>query len=306
MPTALRSPLTFGAVVSACLAALPAMAQEPILVQHAQGETSVPADPQSIVAFDLGVLDTLDALGAPITGVPAFGMPPYLDEYEGDAYAKVGSLFEPDYEAVNALDPDLVVVALRTGPAYEQLSAIAPTIDLTIGGDYIEGVIANTRTLGEVTDTADTADALIAEFEASVAELQTAAADAGNALIVMVSGGAVTAYGPGSRFGWVHDDLGVVPAIEDVEAATHGDAISFEFLLETDPDWLIVIDRDAAIGEEGMVAEEVLDNEIIAETTAWQNDRVIYVDSAAWYLAGGGIQGMQAAVDQLADAFDAE
>lgn len=282
MKRAARTSSALGLVLAAAsLAFVQANAQEGMTVTHAQGETDVPPNPETIVAFDLGIIDTLDALGVRIAGVPAFGMPDYLTDYEGDAYAKVGSLFEPDYEAVNALDPDLILVALRSGPSYEQLSAIAPTVDLTIGADYLGGVVANTRTLGEMTRTSGAAEALITDFEASVAALRTGAADAGKALIVMISGGAVTAYGPGSRFGWVHDDLGIVPAIEDVEAATHGDAISFEFLLETDPDWLIVIDRDAAIGEEGTAAAEVLDNEIVAETTAWQNDQVIYVDSAA-------------------------
>lgn len=281
-------------------------AQEQLTIAHAQGETVVPANPEKIVVFDLGVLDTLDALGAAVVGVPAFAMPAYLAEYEAEDIGTVGSLFEPDYEAVNLLDPDLIVVALRSASSYEQLSAIAPTIDLTTGDDYLGGVIGNVRTLGEITGASDTAETLIADFEASVADLRTIAADAGNALVVMVSGGAITAYGPGSRFGWVHDDLGITPAIEDIEAATHGDAISFEFLLETNPDWLIVIDRDAAIGEEGLSAAEVLDNEIMAETTAWQNGHVIYADAAAWYLAGGGIQGMQTTVDQLADALGGE
>ncbi len=292
-----------GAAAIAVASALPAAAQT--VITHAQGETEIPANPGTILAFDVGVIDTLDALGAAIAGVPEFGMPAYLDQYESDEYIKIGTLFEPDYEAVNLADPDLIVVALRSSTSYEQLAAIGPTIDLTIAGDYLDGVVANTNTLAEITGTTDTAATLLADLDAAVESVRAAAADAGNALIVMISGGAVTAYGPGSRFGWVHDDLGVVPAIEDVEAATHGDAISFEFILETDPDWLIVVDRDAAIGQEGTAAAEVLDNEIMAETTAWQNERVIYVDSAAWYLAGGGIQATLNAVNQLATAFAA-
>src|SRR5690606_41003609 len=70
----------------------------------------------------------------------------------------------------------------------------------------------------------------------------------------------ISAYGPGSRFGILHDTLGVAPAVEDVEAATHGEAISFEFILETNPDWLFVVDRDAATGEGGEAAAQVLED----------------------------------------------
>ena len=36
-----------------------------IVVTHAQGETTVPVNPQKVVTFDMASLDTLDALGVP-------------------------------------------------------------------------------------------------------------------------------------------------------------------------------------------------------------------------------------------------
>ena len=44
----------------------------------------------------------------------------------------------------------------------------------------------------------------------------------GKGLVLMTSGGKVTAFGKGSRFGIIHDQLGIAPAIEDVEAAMKG------------------------------------------------------------------------------------
>lgn len=48
----------------------------------------------------------------------------------------------------------------------------------------------------------------------------------------------MSTYGPGSRFGVLHDDYGTVPAAEDLKpgkSSNHGQAISFEFILETNP-----------------------------------------------------------------------
>ena len=139
----------------------------------------------------------------------------------------------------------------------------------------------------------------LAEIEDKIAQTQDAAADAGTGLIVLTSGGEVTAFGPGSRFGWLHDELGVTPAIEDVEAATHGDPVSFEFLLETDPDRLFVVDRDAATGEGTQSAEQILDNEIVAQTTAWSAGQVVYLDPAPWYIVMSGLTSVGTMIDQI-------
>lgn len=170
---------------------------------------------------------------------------------------------------MNAAGPDLIIVAARSAAQYEALSKIAPTIDLTIDPDnFLKGAEENARKLGVIFDKEDAADALIEKLEKSAAALRETAKDAGKGLIILTNGGKVSAYGPGSRFGWLHDDLGVLPAVEDVEAATHGEAVSFEFILKTNPDWLFVVDRDSAVGSDGQSARQTLDNELVAATTA--------------------------------------
>ena len=128
----------------------------------------------------------------------------------------------------------------------------------------------------------------------------------GNALIVMTNGPRISAYGSGSRFGWLHAYLDLPEAVPDLEDTTHGQAVSFEFLREADPDWLLVIDRVAAIGGEGASAQVTLDNALVREMRAWQQGRVIYLDAGALYIAGGGVQSILAALTTLRTAFDAE
>src|SRR3712207_2500108 len=98
-----------------------------VAVAHAQGQTGVPADPQRVVVFDVGVLSTLDSVGVEVAGVPEATYPESLSQYGGTEYAKGGSLFEPDYEAVNALEPDLIIVGGGSGGGCPELAGDAPT-----------------------------------------------------------------------------------------------------------------------------------------------------------------------------------
>lgn len=278
----------------------PVVAQE-ITVTHAQGETTLPGVPEKVVSFDFAAIETLEAIGVDVAGLPGSNLPAHLEKYASDDYAKVGSLFEPDYEALAALEPDLIIVAGRSSGAYEELAKIAPTVDLSNDwADFYGSIQANADIVGQLFDKEAEIDALKAETDAKVDAARTAAADAGKGLIVLTSGAEVSAYGPGSRFGFIHDTLGVTPVIEDVEAATHGDAISFEFILEANPDMLFVIDRDAATGSGAAAA--ILDNELVAETNAWKNGDVVYIDPVRAYIVNGGLISFGIMADQVAEA----
>ncbi|MCW1931430.1 siderophore ABC transporter substrate-binding protein [Pararhodobacter zhoushanensis] len=268
-------------------------------VTHAQGTTEIEGVPQTVLVYDSATLDNLDALEVPVAGAPAAALPGYLSQYG----APIGTMFEPDFEAVNAAEPDLVLVGGRSAPQYAALSAMVPTLDLTVPREgYVDGVAANLALLGRIFDRDAQAAALIEGLRSSVAALHAEAGDAGRVLVVLTTGGRMSAHGPGSRFAVIYDDYGFTPAVEGLDIGTHGQAISFEFIRETDPDWLFVVDRDAAIGREGQSAAAYLDNPLVQSTRAWQQGQVVYLDAQAWYLIGGGVQAMQASIAQLRDA----
>src|SRR5690606_34836650 len=134
-----------------------------------------------------------------------------------------------------------------------------------------------------------------------IAAAREKATDAGTGLVLLTSGGEITAYSINSRFGFVHDVFGVAPAtgeLGDTESR-HGEAVSFEFIREANPDLLYVVDRDAAIGEEGKSAEEILDNALVKKTSAWKNDKVSYVDAEAWYIVVGGLTSLGTLIDEV-------
>jgi iron complex transport system substrate-binding protein len=290
-------------ILPALLLAAGAAAAEPVTIQTARGPETIEAPPQRVVVFDIAALDTIGALGVEPVGVPENLYVPYLERPDGAE--AVGDIFEPDFEAVAALGPDLIVIGSRSSPQYEALSRIAPTVDMTLdgSGSLIGQALARLETYGALFGREDEARRLMDEIEAAIGAARRAVSGKGDALIVMTNGPKVSAYGPGSRFGWLHAELGLAPAMPDVDAAIHGEAISFEFIHDANPDWLIVVDRAAAIGETGDGALQTLDNQLVAGTTAWREGNLVALDAASIYVAGGGVRSLTGVLHDLTAAF---
>ncbi len=273
---------------------------ENVSIETYRGEVSVAKTPETVVVFDIAALDSLDALGVQAQGTVGKRFVSYLDDIKAE---NVGSLFEPDMEAVLALNPDLIVVGGRSSKQTDAMSELAPTVDMTIWEDTIGQGLQRLEAFGKVFGDKLAAAALKADFEAKLDAAKAAVSGQGKAMIVMTNGPKVSAYGASGRFGWLHKALEMPEAVAEVEQATHGEAISFEFIRDANPDILIVIDRLSAIGRQGEAAAATLDNALVRETTAWTSGKVIYLDSAPIYIAGGGIQSLNLTLDQFIAAF---
>lgn len=291
-------------LIATVFAALPALAfAQTAEIETAAGIEAVPVAPQTVVALDLAALDTLTALGVSVAGVPAITPPAYLAATM-DSTPKVGTLFEPDFEALAVMAPDFIVAGGRSQAQVEPLSQIAPTVDMTISGDtLLADAKARIKAYGIMFQQETVAAAMLADLDAAIENARLVTDGQGDALIVLTNGGKVSAYGKESRFGWLHVALGLEEAYSDLNAATHGEAISFEFIAEVNPDWIFVVDRGAAIGQDGEAAAVTLDNPLVAGTTAGQNDQIVYLDSARLYLVGGGYQSMMGTIEEVVAAF---
>ncbi|EPJ51727.1 MAG: hypothetical protein OFPI_16730 [Osedax symbiont Rs2] len=291
----------FLVALSLSVTALPSVAE--VTIEHAQGTAIFTQTPSKVITFDLASLDTLDALNVEVLGLPQAFASGSLKKYKSANYINAGSLFEPDLEVIAAQQPDLVIVATRSAKAYKSLSALAPTIDLSIwGANYLEQFKATSTKIAQIFNRQEELKSKLDDIDTQVAQIQQLAKSAGNALFILTNGGKISAYGPGSRFGWLHDDLGITPAIADIKAATHGDPISFEFILKTDPDWIFVLDRDAAIGKGSGAAKALLDNELINKSKAAQNRQIVYLNGANWYILAGGVNAVAASVTEVLTA----
>lgn len=274
--------------------------EDTVTITHELGETPVKKNPENVVVFDFGILDSLDALGVEVAGLPKVAIPPYLSKYEDEKYANLGSLKEPDFEKLADIQPELIIISTRQADIYDQFAEIAPTIYLAIDpADYVSSFKKNMQTLGEIFEKESEVDEKLAEIDGSINELNKKATASGkNALVVLANEGKVSAYGPNSRFGIIHDVFGIKPVDESIEVSTHGQSISFEYIVEKNPDYLYVIDRGAAIGEESS-AKQVIENELVKNTNAYKDGNIVYLDPSYWYLSGGGFESVQEMIKEI-------
>jgi len=269
------------------------------------GEVTIEKNPKKVVVFDFGVLDTLDTFGVEIAGLPQAIVPKTLEKYAGSEYTNVGSLKEPDFEALHELQPDVIFISGRQSELYDQFAEIAPTVFVEVDyTDYMSSLEKNFKLLAEVFEKEDVLDTKMNELKASAEALnKEASADDSKALILLANEGKVSAYGPGSRYGFVHDVFGFKAVDENLEVSQHGQSITFEYILEKNPDVLFVIDRSAAIGGE-VGAKDTIENELVQKTNAYKNGKIIYLDAVNWYIAGNGITSTQSMVEEVKTALE--
>jgi Periplasmic binding protein. len=279
--------------------------KDTITVTHELGKVEVERNPEKVVVFDYGILDTFDQLGIEVTGVPQLNLPSYLSKYGEEPYGNVGSLKEPDFEKISEIGPDLIIISGRQAEMYDEFMKIAPTIYMAPNpGNYVKSFKANMEVIGEIFGKEAEVEKELAAIDAKIEKVRekTASLDK-KGLIILVNEGKISAYGPGSRFGLIHDVLGVPAADPNIEASTHGQSVSFEYVLEKNPDYLFVIDRTAAVGGEGS-AKEMMENELISQTNAYKEHHIIYLNPEYWYLSGGGLLSMKEMISEVEEGLE--
>lgn len=276
---------------------------ETVTITHTSGETEVTKNPKKVIVFDYGVLDALDALEVEVIGVVKASLPDYLNKYDSDNYEAVGSLKEPDMEKIYEIQPDLIIISGRQADYYEELSKIAPTINLSIlNTDYMGSFRGNMETLGQIFDKEKEVENKLAEVEKSIKNLSEKATELNvNGLITLANDGEFSVYGEGSRFGIIHQEFGIKPVDTTIEDSTHGVKSTFEYIVEKNPNYLFVVDRTAVTGG-SKSAKELFENELMKKTDAYKNGNIVYLDAAVWYTAIGGFTSTETMVDEISKA----
>lgn len=275
-----------------------------LTIKHELGETKVKQNPEKVVVFDFGTLDTLQALGLSnnVAGLPKQSLPKYLNDFAADKYADLGGLKEPDFEKINEAAPDLNIISGRQSDSYDKFSDIAPTIYQGVDAkDYMKSFQTNVNTIASLFGKEDEAKKQLDAIDKQVADVKASVPEGKTGLILLANDGKMSAYGPKSRFGLIHDVLGVTPADPNIEASTHGQSVSSEYIAEKNPDYIYVVDRGAAIGGESS-AKSVVENELVKKTNAYKNDHIVYLNPEYWYLSGGGLESVAEMVKEVGDS----
>ncbi|MBF58043.1 ABC transporter substrate-binding protein [Halomonas sp. FeN2] len=261
---------------------------------------------QRIATFDLGSLDTLDALGLKeqVVGVPKASLPDYLEQYAADDVTNIGGLRSPDMDALGESEPSLILYTGRQGEWEEELSEIAPLLNTSLqGDDYLTAFDANIRELASRLAVEGKAEEALGILHAEIETQREALSNAPSTLVVTHNGGNLML----NQHPVVHDVLGVatVEMPASVTSETRGTRtftpLSPEAISEIDPEVLLVVDRSAAIGDEPADADALAKTLLDAGA---EKAQVVMLTPALWYLSGGGLQSLALQVEEVAAALN--
>lgn len=259
-------------------------------------ELEVPYDPQRIAILDMACLDILDNLGVGdrVVGSASTSLD-YLQDYvTNEEIENLGTIKEADMEAVMACEPDVIFIGGRLSSSYDALSEIAPVVYLSTDTEIgvVESVRKNASTIASMFGLEDQVEELMADFDGRIEALHTIA-EGKTAIVGMCTSGSFNILGDDGRCSIIGREIGFenIGVMDEETTSTHGNESSFELVVELNPDYMFVLDRDAAIGTDGaQLAQEIVENELVMETDAYKNGQIVYLEhSAVWYTAEGGV-----------------
>ena len=274
-----------------------------VVVTDQKGDVEISVNPKNVVVLDYGSLDIMTKLGVEPVALPKSSLPSYLDKYKDDKYVDLGSVKEFDLEKINEVEPDLIIIEGRQEAFYDDLKKIAPVLYLgTVNSDIFASAENNAKVLGKIFDNEEGVTAELDKINSRLEAVNSKVKENNaTALMTMFNEGSLSVYGEGSRYDMVYSKFGFTPADTQIEVSDHGQNISFEYIKEKNPDYLLVLDRGAITGTQVSVKENV-ENELVKTTKAYENGNIVYVNPQAWYVGGSGIMAIDTLISDMETA----
>ena len=284
-------------------------------VEDNNGTQTVQIPPASVVATDNRTFETLEAWGVTLTAAARALMPTTIGYKDDESITDLGSHREPDLEAVVAAEPTLIINGQRFSQYHDDFVKYAPDatileLDPRDGEPFADELKRQVAALGQIFGKETEAEQLGTDLDAAMERVRSAYDGSSTIMAVTTSGGDIgyIAPGAGRTLGWTFEALGLVPALE-VEGASddhQGDDISVEAIADANPDWILVMDRDAAISAddpEYVPANEILDSsDALASVTAVSEGNIVYMPADTY--TNESIQTYTEFFTQLADALE--
>ncbi|MDO5299780.1 MAG: ABC transporter substrate-binding protein [Clostridia bacterium] len=274
-------------------------------------ELEVPYDPQRIAILDFAALDAIDnlGLGDRVVGCASTTID-YLKSYnEREGVELLGTIKEADLEAVMACEPDIIFIGGRLSKSYDALNEIAPVVYLATDTEL--GVVESTRkiatTIASIFGKEEEIVARFDGFDERIAALG-AVAEGKTAFVGMCTSGSFNTLGNDGRCSIIGREIGFENLAAGDVTSTHGNETSFELIAQLNPDYIFVMDRDAAIATSGaQLAQEIMENELVMGSDAYKNGHLVILEHpAVWYTAEGGVTALDTMLSDLETALLAE
>ncbi|SFF19080.1 iron complex transport system substrate-binding protein [Paenibacillus algorifonticola] len=249
------------------------------IISTEKGDVEVPAEPKRVVA--LYMLGDVVAMGVKPVGIS--------DVYEGAAFEQelagietLGEWFEPNQEAVLALDPDLIIAPSED--TYNKLHEIAPTVYIPFDKMTTE---ERMNMLGKVFGKEQEVKTLMENFNKKVEESKEKLKAAGvyDKTVSIIEGGkkqmsviSSKQYGRGSQIIYEYLGMKAPKVIQDkIDVATvgNGENVSLEVLPEYTGDYIF---RSSWMG-----MDDLSDNSIWNSIPAIKEGRLIEIEFGLAY-----------------------
>lgn len=285
-------------------------------IEDNNGTQTVNSPAASVVALDNRTFETLSDWDVELSAAAVSLMPDTIGYTQDDSIIDIGTHNEPDLEAIVAAEPDLVVNGQRFTQYQDDITSLVPDaavldLDPREGEPFDAELKRQVTVLGEVFDKQDEAAQLTDDFDAAVERVQAAYDEDLTVMAVTTSGGEIGYLAPsvGRTLGPAFDILGLTPALE-VDGASddhQGDDISVEAIADSNPDWILVMDRDAAVAadEAGYeTAENILSSsEALSGVSAVKDEQIVHMPVDTY--TNEGIQTYTEFFNAFADALEA-
>lgn len=270
----------------------------PRTVRHAMGETRIERAPVRVVTLDTGELDTAVELGIRPVGTVDYGadgLPAYFEPAEIQGVEVVGTIQQPNLEAIARLRPDVILSSkLRHETLYGQLSQIAPTVFAErVGVTWKQNFDLFAQALGREGQ----AERTRARYAQRLGELdRSLPRPRPSVSVVRVMTGNVRLYQRANFLGVLLTDLGF-PRPDSQNVDDFAAEIGLEQLEQAGAEVIVVAVFDAL---KNTNADAVLSSPVWKQLPAAQAGRVHRVDDQTW-LGGIGYHAAFAVMDQLQD-----
>lgn len=278
----------------------------------------------------LDILDNL-GLGDRIVGSSTTSLDYLQSYVTDDGIKNLGNIKEADLEVVMECEPDIIFMGGRMSESYDALEEIAPVVRLTTDSELgvLESTRKNANTIASIFGLEEEVETKFADYDARIDALREVAAGK-TAVVGMCTNGGFNVVGDSGRCSIIGVEVGFENLCNDLSSSgsgesgrggseggnrggeggnrggseggesgrggssntsNHGTESSFELIVSLDPDYIFVMDRDAAIGTNGAkLAKEIMENELVMSTDAYKNGNLVILEHPGiWYTAEGGI-----------------
>lgn len=275
-----------------------------LTIEHQSGKTEVVRKPARVVLFDFGVYDTMKQLGLAdnVAGLPLSNLPEYLKGQVNSNVVDAGGMKTPDLAKIAELKPDLIVITGRQGKSFDELSKIAPTVNLGTGGDdYLKSAQANIALIGQLYDIDNKTAEALAALNKTVIQAQEKAAKSGKKVLVMLHNDGKLFPNKQPVVYQVVKAVGVDLPVDANAEKGKRPLLTPDVVADLNPDVILVIDRSAAIGA-GQWDKAAFETDGVKKTNAYKDGKIIVLQPDLWYLSGGGLDSLNRQVQAVAAA----